>query len=869
MPTNFPIVRLKRAPDAQERLKGRKARFPKKIPYDRQAQRLSEVFTKAEASLATYAADVSVAADPRAVVPDRCLVFELLGDVPEFNLAAQALGLDWLANEATTDDAEEAELDDSADPSAPERQPPQRLYLTMPTEQALKKLLAQWKRYTKGAAPSEDQKGLWRLFDYLHTMRVWSVEDRLDPTLTAYVAKMLADDPDQDVIVELDLWYRDDAERRDESLDLLNEMLDEVGGELPDQVDIPEIRYQGVFIRVPAEVAQELTEGNGRIARFHDVMTIRPQSAYESTMEGEEVEEATELEDPKLSNACIAALLDGYPIDGHELLADRLKIIEVDVTGAQAPALTRQHGTAMASLIVHGDLKAADTKPLNRPLAVLPVLVSPGGTRKEVTPRGKLPIGVIYRALKTIVSASRHVNPDLQRVIVINHSICDVYAPFVRRSSPWAMLLDYFSHEHNLLFIISAGNIFTPFPVSVYPSIAAYQAAAEPIREAAVIAAIEMSKATRTMFSPAESINSLTIGAAHADSATPDPTAPPDPYPNHAMSNLASALGLGVNRSVKPDFLEKGGRFAAGLTDTRAGRLEVHARASAHYGQQVATPSPTGRLNRRMLSAGTSNAAALTTRAAHFIADALDELYAEDDTKWYSLSTRAVMLKTLLAHGTSWGDIGQVLDKAYPPRDPRKWSPRRNTITQFLGYGQLDVSRVVGGAGNRITLLAQDMIHADERHEYILPVPAAMINNREVRTVTITLSWTTPMTHTTADHRAVVLQLVGNKKNASSFWDGVSRTTDRPQPNSSTSDRGTLIHTVQMGTKKMVDATGRLVIGVQAISKLGFGLTDVPYALAITLEVGQQVRSELYTQVAQQVEQQARDRTRTRTRVGT
>ncbi len=461
MPTNFPIVRLKRAPEARERIKGRKARFPKKIPYDRQAQRLGQVFANAERSLASYASDVSVAADPRAVVPDRCLVFELLGDVPEFNLAAQALGLDWLANEATTGDAE---FDEDVAPDAPERQPAQRLYLTMPTEQALRRLLAQWKRYTSGVAPGDDQKGLWKLFDYLHKLRVWSVEDRLDPTLADYVAKMLANDPEEGVIVALDLWYRDDDDRRDESLDTLNEMLDEVGGELLDQVDIPEIRYQGAFIQVPGNVAEQLVQGNGRIARFHDVMTIRPQSAYESPIEGDAVSVATEQEAPQLDGDCIAALLDGYPIDQHELLAGRLTITEVDVHGAQAPALTRHHGTAMASLIVHGDLKSPDTKPLNRPLAVLPVLVSPGGTRKEVTPKGKLPIGVIYRALKTITSANRRVNPDLMGVIVINHSICDVYAPFVRRSSPWAMLLDYFSHAHNLLFVVSAGNVFLKRP---------------------------------------------------------------------------------------------------------------------------------------------------------------------------------------------------------------------------------------------------------------------------------------------------------------------------------------------------------------------------------------------------------------------
>jgi hypothetical protein len=862
MATNYPIVRLKRAPGERARIKGQKARFPAKIPYDRQAQRLAKVFTDAEKSLATYADGVDVAADPRAVIPERCLVFELLGDVLEFNLAAQALGLEWLATEATSDDddGEDAEADDDAAKKAPENQKPQRLYLTMPTETALKRLQKQWKLYAKGEPYGDNgQRELWKLFGYLHDLRVWSVEDRLDPTLAAYVANILADDPDEMVTIDLDLWYRNEDERRDKTLETLTDMLEDVDGELLDQVDIPEIRYQGARIRVPGSVANDLVEGNGRIAESKDVMTIRPQSAYESQIEGEATPTETASEDPELTGDCIAALLDGYPVDQHRLLADRLHIVEVDVSGSRAPAQTREHGTAMASLIIHGDLQAPDSAPLNRPLAVLPVLVAPTVDDRETMPKGKMPIGVIYRALKTITAANRRVNSELRRVIVINHSICDIYAPFVRRASPWATLLDYFSHQYNLLFVVSAGNIFSRFPVVEFPNIAAYEDADETTREAAVLGAIEMHKATRTILSPAESVNALTIGAVHSDHADPDGTAPPDPYPTFAMSNLASAVGLGVNRSVKPDFLEAGGRFAAGLTNVRRGTLEVHARPSTHYGQQVAAPSITGQLTRRRLTSGTSNAAALTTRAAHMIADVLDELYEDDEKPWHELKTRAVMLKTLLTHGASWGEVGDKLYAAYPPRESTRSTARKNVITQFLGYGQVDISRVVSGTANRITLLAEDQIHAGDRHEYIVPVPASMLNNREVRTVTITLSWSCPMINTTVDRRAVVLQLTGAKKNTTSFWDGVARA-GIPQPNASTASHGTLTHMVLQSNKLMTDESGRLVIGVQAVAKNTFELHDVPYALAITLELGQQTRSQLYTEVAQNV----RGRTRTR-----
>ncbi|WP_423596544.1 S8 family serine peptidase [Roseateles sp. MS654] len=779
--------------------------------------------------------------------------------MPQFNVAAQALGLEWLATEVAQSDADSLEEAEAIDTNDPANQPAQRLYLTMPTERALSKLLSQWKRYEKGREPpDEDHKALWKLFDYLHGLHVWSIEDRLDPTLALYVNSALADRPVSDVVIELDLWYRTEAERRDQSLQTLQEMLNEVGGELLDSVDIEEISYQGALVRVPPQVARRLVQGQGRIAEFNDVMTIRPQSAYESKIELDQDQAAQASPgEPDFERPCIAALLDGYPIERHDMLAGRVTVTEIDVAAAEAPAFSRHHGTSMASLIIHGDLESPSSAPLNRPLAVIPVLVAPSSTRRESTPAGKLPIGVIYRALNAIVTMNDGDSPEMEKVVVINHSICDDYAPFVRRPSPWSTLLDYFAHKHRLLIVISAGNIFSSFPVSAYPNLAAFAADHPDTRQAAILGAIEMAKGTRGLLTPAEAVNALTVGAVHADHAPADPAAPHDPYPTFAMSNLASATGLGANRSVKPDLLAHGGRFAAGVSNV-AGGIEVHAKPTAHYGQQVASPSRTGTLNRRMRTAGTSNAAALVTRAAHFVADAVEEVFDTEGIDWTALDTRAVILKTLLVHGASWGPVGDVLHAAYPPREPKLWSARRNTITRFLGYGALDESRVIQGGHNRITLLADDKIKAAERHTYVLPVPPSMVANRDIRSCTVTLSWTCPTTHTTTDHRAVVLQLSG-EDNAPSFWAGVDRS-GNPQPNITTANRGTVIHIVQDGKKKM--ANGRIVICVQASAKEGFEQEEVPYALAVTLELAQQQRSTLYTEVEQQVRARARARQR-------
>ena len=82
------------------------------------------------------------------------------------------------------------------------------------------------------------------------------------------------------------------------------------------------------------------------------------------------------------------------------------------------------------------------------------------------------------------------------------------------------------------------------------------------------------------------------------------------------------------------------------------------------------------------------------------------------------------------------------------------------------------------------------------------------------------------------------------------FWkNGVSSVL---QPNSRSTDRGTLCHFVLEGQtlKKAANAKGEIFIGVQAMARhSSFKKVDVPYALAVTLEIAQPVSSKLYAQV--------------------
>jgi hypothetical protein len=623
-------------------------------------------------------------------------------------------------------------------------------------------------------------------------------------------------------------------------------------------VEIEPIRYQGVLVEVQAGVAARLAEGLGSLPTLDEIMTIRPQSSYAPDFETEEAEPALDL-DPLAAplRKAVAVLLDGYPVEQHALLKGRILVHEVGLRGSEVPPANRFHGTAMASLTVHGDI-AGKHVAVARQVVMVPIL-GPHPSGKESTHARKLPIGVVRDALDSIVKG-RSTDEALREIVVVNHSLCDTHAPFAGRPSPWAAMLDYYSHAHALLFIVSAGNIFEEFHSGAYADVAEMNAASPEEREAAILVALDKALGTRGILSPAESVNALTVGALHSDALAPG-LAGIDPFPNLTITNLASAVGPGVNRSIKPDVLARGGRFAAGQANNAGGGIHIHAANSVHLGQVVASPSSSGDLMRTRRSAGTSNAAALVTRSCILLADSLDEAF-EQEGGWVDRRTRAVMLKALAAHGCGWGDAGKVLEKAFTPQDRYKHAARRRKIASVLGYGAANVDHVAAGAANRITLLGDGSVSSGKLHEYRIPLVDSLLSTPEVRRITATLAWTTPIVTTTVDYRGVALQLV-DAKGKVKFWNGVSRVI---QPASAHMRHGTLIHMVLEGKNEIADATdGRgIFLGVQAMARHPSHVqTEVPYALAVTVEMAASQQSRLY----QEIRDAVRARTRTRATV--
>ena len=362
--------------------------------------------------------------------------------------------------------------------------------------------------------------------------------------------------------IEVELWFRDSAVRRATGFRRVAEVVAEAGGTLVHHAVIEEIGYEAVLLDLPAaEIARLAEREDVHLVISDDIMFLRPQSSTDVPEPGDEVEaEAAIPGEEPADLPPIVALFDGVPVQNHVLLDGRLEMDDPDGLEAMSVVAERHHGTAMASLILHGDRNVAN-EVLSRRLYMRPVLYAPGNRLREEPRRNRLLIDVIYRAVKRIKEGDEEGGATAPEVFLVNLSLGDAGRPFGGPISPWARLLDYLADRYGILFLVSAGNVARPLRVDGFAGWIEFEDADPADREQALLLAMSEQKAFRTLLSPAEALNPITVGAMHDDAvAGPRGAGAVDPYSTNELPNVSSALGLGHRKVVKPDIHLPGGR---------------------------------------------------------------------------------------------------------------------------------------------------------------------------------------------------------------------------------------------------------------------------------------------------------------------
>ena len=437
------------------------------------------------------------------------------------------------------------------------------------------------------------------------------------------------------------------------------------------------------------------------LAGIEQIMHIRPQSIATEIDVADTVALAPIAPPPEVLNEPILAVLDGVPMVGHPLLRQHVSL--EDLFGLEPNALVAQrvHGSAMTSLIVHGD-RNQPQPPLPRQIHCIPVLGA-----ADRFPPDRLTIDLIYQAVLRMRGPQ---DPSAPHVIVVNISLGNARRPFHGQLSPWARLLDRLAYRFGILFIVSAGNVVDEFPVPGFANSIDFENAQHADRARGVIRAIAHLQADRRLFSPAETINGLTIGARNVD-AVPQADqafarANINPFPAVDTANPSSALGPGFANAVKPDILMPGSREHLRVVKSGGEITVVPAGASRGAGLKVAAPPALpGVEGAEAYTNGTSAAAAIASRTAHRIHDALEAEYGPEFLQLTNVQ-RAALLKALLVHPARWPEEAATLIRdLLGPAGRGTASRQKDNIRRFIGYGALDPDDAVACTEDRGNLL--------------------------------------------------------------------------------------------------------------------------------------------------------------------
>ena len=844
--TDRPILRL---PDPQpvRRLKGSSGFVPppKGPGRDQQVNRFGQQFTRIEAALELPDPAIELRRDPFGIAPERALVFVTKGPINNFVRAAGRIGLEVLSESELGDDYElpddlTTQNKDSVKPT---------LYATMPTLDTFHQFLRLWRKYQAKLNAEPGYAPWWHLFDLLAELRAWGPNDRLTTENCLELENRLPFDDDKEVRVEIEHWPTKSKDLREQGRQSTEARIKEMGGRIIDRSSIHEgsFHYDALLVGLSAGVVREMIQkpsALGGIAVLDGIQFVLPQTIAQSLPSQPHPIDANinNLERFETDGAFRVLLLDGTPIAGHPALDGGIAIEDVHDLVRRSVGSTRYHATEMASLILRGDL-LADGQPLvdSRVLAI-PVLIDTDGV--AISPDDRLFVDLVHVTLQRVFGGDTPLAPD---VFVVNFSIGVHHSHFAGRISSLARLLDWWSTKAGVLFVVSAGNIDGDLEIRDI-TLGNFESIPVSERQSFVRAAQRRQRHERTLLSPSEALNVLTIGAASLDPAPSATNLTPRTVeicqPGEILPAISTGTGLGPFRCIKPDLIATGGHHEVkALPRGDALKLRL-VRQTMRTGLTVARVSKGRSTHSR--ARGTSCATALVTR---FLSNAAVALTEEDGPyNGYKLSRidLALLTRALAVNGARWPEAVKTFYETERTRLNGRYQQATEEVVRYFGHGFLNSELMSESPLRGATLVGLGQIKKDQGAIFDMPLPSSLSGDTIGRSMQVTLAWFSPVEPTRARYRLAALEAIAaddSVEKSSEKDDEWGLSMKSAPPNRNLISRGTVwsqrfVHKRKRVTPFADDAT--LPIRVQCRDTSGGGLNpdeQIHFAIVVTLQL--------------------------------
>jgi hypothetical protein len=846
--TDRPLILFPSPEDADRvRPPGGPQKFSKPT-ITRQFERLEPKFTQLQKVFETR--NIAVQQSAVGIEPEFALVFETIGSVDSFYTAVKHIpDLEWMFDlpvEQIIPDEDFFLLDKKGQPKEGELSG--KIYCVMTNKRAIDELISLWTHYKDNPEMefARGFAGVRDVFLQLGDIRYWSAKDRVEETgVLEYWAESVEIQGDNEVNFEVELFYRKKPEQRQTASQNIRDAISSLSGHVISECTIENISYHCILASLPRSQIQSLVDNYAdvELVRVEDIMFFRPvgQIMFQPPEETSEFD-APISEVQAFDGPVIAAILDGYPMQNHALLSDRILLDDPDDWGNGYLVRDRIHGTAMASLVIYGDY-SSNQIPTKRKVYIRPIFkpVETANGKCEIVPSDIILVDLIHRAVRRLFEGEGQNPPVAPTVKLINLSLGDPARCFVNMMSPLARLLDWLSYKYKVLFVISAGNHNT-YGIDCGIDFSSFKQLSDEDKEKIIIQYMDQNSRNFRLLSPAESINSLTIGALFADGSVAEENDNLTlPYHNPLPSPI-SAMGLGYNHSIKPDIFFNGGRkfLTESIIDQKMKWAGSGNPVSRAPGSLVAVPGAYQDRSYKAYTFGTSDAAAQISHEGIRCFDILEDIFLAQTGTSLPDDYGALLIKAMLVHGASWGENANQIAHAL-----NLTGKNAHRLHRWIGNGNPNISRVEECAQNRVTLIGYGSLTKNKAHLYQLPLPFDFSSHRIFRKLTVTLSYFSPIIPSIQRYRSALLWF--SLENSDLF-------NDRENTDWTAVRRGTLQHEVFSGNQaKVWDQEDSIRVKINCAEDAGKLTEPTRYSILVSFEVAEGIDLDVYTDVVTRI----------------
>jgi len=536
-------------------------------------------------------------------------------------------------------------------------------------------------------------------------------------------------------------------------------------------------------------------------------------------------------------SAARVCVLDSGIATNHPLLAPAIAESCSFVQSEEDLFDNNGHGTSVASVALYGDLEACSASNYWQP----EILIFNGKILDKNAEYDIKSIG------SSIIKAVEYFAQEHQ-CRIFNLSLGNQNSPYDgTHIRGLAYILDKLAREHDVLFIVSAGNFVGSTNPNVpesswreeYPSYLLHE--------------------TCAIIDPAPALNVLTVGSLARHNATLDEQKYPEinqlSPANENQPSPFTRRGPSVRGAIKPDLVATGGNLASKMrfnnqiqsTDRGLGVLTCNNQfmgnslLSEVSGTSFATPYIThlaGRLLNNYPTASSNLLRALLVNHAKLIPE----------------------IKSTFENG---------LQEAY------KRDNKRDAWRDVAGYGRIEESELFRSTENVVVLLLEDSIENDTHHFIEIPLSPEFLRSKIAsREIRVTLAYCPAVKTTRQEYIAtrISFSLIKDESldSLQKHFDNGTKDLYKSKSDSAGNNRdvgsdlrskGTVqSSTWQMKRRKPNEKWFIVVTRQDRIWAEGLSAEKENYALVITLTDRENADAQLYTHISQQIQQQSQTR---------